>query len=151
MFVKELFGMSRVDKTVLKETKYIAVATLLFSFFMHMIFVGLEKWNITVLYGNILSGVAAIANFFLMGITVQKVVNSDDKNSKNLIKLSETLRALFLFLAISLGVAFPYFDTVSVLVTIFFPRIAIIFRPLFFSDYDGEKRGDNIEKKKSDN
>ena len=78
-----------------------------------------------------------------MGITIQKVVSSNDGNSRNVIRLSESLRTLMLLLAMTLGVALPCFNTVTALVPLFFPRIAIIFRPLFGKT----TRGEIIEKK----
>ena len=70
--------MGKINKTVLRETKYIAFAVIILSIFMQLIFIGLEKWDITVLLGNLLSGIVAILNFLLMGLTIQKVVSSND-------------------------------------------------------------------------
>ena len=47
--------MGKINKTVLRETKYIAFAVIILSIFMQLIFIGLEKWDITVLLGNLLS------------------------------------------------------------------------------------------------
>lgn len=145
--------MRKINKTVLRETKYIAFAVIILSIFMQLIFIGLEKWDITVLLGNLLSGIVAILNFLLMGLTIQKVVSSNDGNSRNVIRLSESLRTLMLLLAMTLGVVLSCFNTVTALVPLFFPRIAIIFRPLFGRKYDYEKpiRGEIIEEKKSNN
>lgn len=139
--------MGKINKTVLRETKYIAGAVIILSIFMQLIFIGLEKWDITVLLGNLLSGIIAILNFFLMGLTIQKVVSSKDGNTRNVIRLSESLRTLMVLLAMIFGVVFPCFNTVTALVPLFFPRIAIIFRPLF----RGNTRGEIIEEKKSNN
>ena len=139
--------MGRINKTILRETKYIAGAVIILSIFMQLIFIGLEKWDITVLLGNLLSGIISILNFLLMGLTIQKVVSSKDGNTRNVIRLSESLRTLMLLLTMIFGVAFPCFNTVTALVPLFFPRIAIIFRPLF----RGNTRGEIIEEKKSNN
>ena len=139
--------MKKISKNVLKETKYIASAVIIFSIFMQLIFIGLEIWDITVLLGNLLSGIVAVLNFFFMGITIQKVVSSNDGNTRNVIRLSESLRTLMVLLTMIFGVAFPCFNTVTALVPLFFPRIAIIFRPLF----RGNTRGEIIEEKKSNN
>ena len=145
--------MGKINKTVLRETKYIAFTVIILSIFMQLIFIGLEKWDITVLLGNLLSGIISILNFLLMGLTIQKVVSSKDGNTRNVIRLSESLRTLMVLLAMIFGVVFPCFNTVTALVPLFFPRIAIIFRPLFGGKYDYEKpiRGEIIEEKKSNN
>ena len=139
--------MGKINKTVLRETKYIAFTVIILSIFMQLIFIGLEKWDITVLWGNLLSGIISILNFLLMGLTIQKVVSSKDGNTRNVIRLSESLRTLMVLLAMIFGVVFPCFNTVTALVPLFFPRIAIIFRPLF----RGNTRGEIIEEKKSNN
>ena len=86
--------MSKVDKTVVKETKYIAFFVLTLSLLMQLIFFVLGKWNYTVLLGNILSGSVAVINFFLMGITVQKAVAKEEKDAKKqskFLRYTETL------------------------------------------------------------
>ena len=123
--------MTKVDKTVVKETKYIVFFVLTLSLLMQLIFFVLGKWNYTVLLGNILSGSVAVINFFLMGITVQKAVAKEEKDAKKTVKVSQIYRNLGVLIFTVIGVVLPCFDTVSVFVPIFFPRVAIAFRPLF--------------------
>lgn len=125
--------MKKVDKTVLKETRYIASFVLIFSVLTQAIFLIIGKWDYTVLLGNILSGGVAIMNFFLMGITVQSAVNKEDKEARGTMKMSQSLRTLLLFAAAALGVLLPCFHTVTSLIPLFFPRIAIAFKPLFLN------------------
>ena len=125
--------MKKVDKTVLKETKYIASFVLIFSVLTQAIFLVIGKWDYTVLLGNILSGVAAILNFFLMGITVQAAVDKEDKQAKSTMKLSQSLRTLMLFAVAAVGVLLPCFHIATSLIPLFFPRIAIAFKPLFLN------------------
>ena len=123
--------MKKVDQTVLKETGYIASFVLLLSVLMQAVFLIIGKWNITVLLGNLLSGAVAVGNFFLMGLTVQAAVSKEEKQAKNMMKLSQSGRLLLLFAAAAIGVLLPCFNTVTSLVPLFFPRIAIALRPLF--------------------
>ena len=125
--------MKKVDKTVLKETKYIAAFVLIFSALTQAVFLIIGKWDYTVLLGNVLSGIAAILNFFLMGITVQAAVGKEDKQALSTMKMSQSLRTLMLFAAAALGVLLPCFNTVTSLIPLFFPRIAIAFKPLFLN------------------
>lgn len=129
--------MKQVDKTVLKETKYIAAFVLIFSALTQAVFLIIGKWDYTVLLGNLLSGIAAILNFFLMGITVQAAVGKEDKQARNTMKMSQSLRTLMLFAAAALGVLLPCFNTVTSLIPLFFPRIAIAFKPLFLNRKKG--------------
>lgn len=55
--------MKKVDKTVLRETGYIALFVILLSVLMQAVFLIIGKWDYTVLLGNLLSA-AAVGNFF---------------------------------------------------------------------------------------
>lgn len=124
--------MMKADDAVKKETGYIAIAVLAMSVLMQAVFLFLEKWSTAVLFGNILSGAAAVMNFFLMGITVQAAVSEEDeKAAQNKIRLSQLLRMLMLFIVAFLGVTVKIFNAAAVLIPLFFPRVAIALRPLF--------------------
>lgn len=71
--------MKKIDEAVLKETKFIAVSVLILSALMEAVFLIIGKWDITVLFGNLLGGGFAILNFFLMGLTVQNAVTKKKK------------------------------------------------------------------------
>ncbi len=122
--------MKKVDKTVLNETKYMALFVLLLSALMQAVFLILRKWDYTVLTGNILCACAMILNFFLMGLTVQAATSKEEKEAKTMIRASQSLRFVALFAALTLGVLLPCFNTVASLVPIIFPRIAVFLRPL---------------------
>lgn len=122
--------MRPIDKTVRRETGYIAVSVLLLSVLLQAVFLVIGQWDYTVLLGNLLSGGAAVLNFFLMGLTVQEATGREEKNARSLMKLSQSLRTVALFAAAALGVLLPCFHTVTALVPLFFPRIAVAFRPL---------------------
>ena len=122
--------MQKVDKTVAKETIYIAVVTLILSMFMQSVFLIIHLWDYTVLLGNALGYTAAVLNFFLMGLTVQKAVMMSEEDAKTRVKLSQMLRLFMLALfAIAAGV-FKCFNLIAFVIPLLFPRIAITFRPL---------------------
>ena len=74
---------------------------------------------------------AAILNFLFMGITVQKAIRKEEKDARTAMRASQALRTLFLFVVLALGVLLDCFNTVAVIVPLFFPRIAVSVRPLF--------------------
>ena len=123
--------MKKIDKTVIRESIYVAACTLALSAVMQAVFLIIGKWDVTVLFGNLLSYVLTVANFFLMALTVQMALGKEDKQAKNTIKLSQSLRTLFLFAFICVGAALPTFDVVALLIPLIFPRIAIAFRQIF--------------------
>ena len=123
--------MRKIDPTVRKETAYIAGFVLIFSLLMQSVFLIIGRWDYTVLLGNLFSGVMAVLNFFLMGLSVQAALQKEEKDAKTLMKLSQSLRMLLLFIAAALGVWLPCFHPIAALLPLFFPRIAIALRPLF--------------------
>ncbi len=137
--------MAKIDKVVIKETKYIAFWALVLSVVMELVFALLSKWDYTVILGNLLGAGAAVLNFFLMGLGVQKAVTMEPKDAKQLIKTSSTLRMLMLILIAAAGVYAPVFNMWAVIIPLFFPRIAIFIRP-FIDKNLGKDEAENGSK-----
>ena len=121
----------KIDKSVKTETLYIAASVVIMSMLMQAIFLISGFWSLSVLWGNLLSASAAILNFFIMGLTVQKAVNKDEKDAATTMKASQSLRFFFILVVAILGVVLDCFNTIAALVPLFFPRIAVALRPLF--------------------
>ena len=122
----------KLDPTVKKETLYIASWTVILALLMHAVFLLLGKWTLPVLFGSLLSVSAGILNFLLLGVSVQKAVAmADAKEAKTSLRLSWLLRTLFLFGVAVLGAVLPVFDIWATVIPLFFPRIAMLLRPLF--------------------
>ena len=122
--------MKQVNDTVKKETTYIAMCLLIGSLLLQAVFLLVGKWDYKVLCGNLLSGFASILNFFLMGLTVQKAVEKDEKAAASYIRTSQTLRLFMMFVFLAVGLLLPCFNIWAVVIPLFFPRVAIAFRPL---------------------
>ena len=127
----------KVDKTVIKETKYIASFVVIFSVLMQAIFLIIGKWNYTVLLGNVWGAALAIGNFFVMGLYVQKAVVQEEQEAKKTIKTSYSLRMTLLLLFTIVGVVIPIFSWITVVVPLIFPSIAIFLRPLIDKNQKG--------------
>ena len=123
--------MLKADKTVIKETKYIAVCVLILSALMQAVFLVLSRWDYQVLLGNLLTGSTMILNFFFMGLAVQKAVQCDEKEARKIMQNSQTLRMLFITIVVIIGATVPCFSIIAVIIPLFFPRIGIMFRPLW--------------------
>ena len=123
--------MKKIDQTVLETTRYIGLCTLILSALMQAVFLVLGRWDITVLLGNILGGGFAVLNFFLMGITVQKAVLLDEKEAKTAMKVSQLYRNLMLIAVAVTGIAVSVFNSIAVIIPLFFPRIAISLSGIF--------------------
>ena len=111
----------RIDPAVKKETLYILGTSILLSVVMELIFWLAGHMDYTVPLGNLLGVGISVLNFFLMGLTIQKSIGLDEKAASDKLKLSQMLRML---MVIALAVVIP----------LFFPRIAIAFRPLLDKD-----------------
>ena len=121
----------KLDTTVKRETCYIALWMGILSLVTQIGFAFAGKWNYTVLLGNVFSGTVAVGNFLLLGITVQKAVaKNDEKEARNIIKTSHSLRTLMLFICAALGALLPCFNIWTSLIPLLFPRVAILFRGL---------------------
>lgn len=129
----------KANETVKKECIYIAYFCTILSVLMQAVFILCKRWDYTVLLGNLLSLSLSVLNFYFLGITVQKAVGKDEADARKLMKSSSSIRTAVLFLVIAIGVALPFFNTIAVLVAVFFPRIAILFRP-FIKDKKGSDK-----------
>ena len=124
--------MKKIDATVKRETLYIGLWTLVMSVFMEAVFLVIQKWDYTVLLGNLLGFAASVLNFFLLGLTVQSVLGKEEKEAKNALKLSQGLRLLMMLVVAVLAAVLPVFHLWATVIPFFFPRVAIMLRPLFF-------------------
>lgn len=122
--------MKTIDKVVIRETRYIASWVLILSAIMEAVFLVIGKWNYTVLLGNLLGGCAAILNFLALGITIQRAVSSEEKQAKQAMQASGTVRNFVLFLIVLVGYLAPVFNLWTVIIPLFFPRIAVAARPI---------------------
>lgn len=123
--------MTNSNSAVIRETKYILFFTLALSIPMQAIFIVLKNWDVTVLLGNLLSGGFAVLNFYLMGKTVEKAVQKEEKEARVIIRKSQSLRQLMLFVVVGIGALVPIFNIWTSIIPLLFPRISIALRPLF--------------------
>ncbi|MBQ3138413.1 MAG: ATP synthase subunit I [Ruminococcus sp.] len=137
--------MTKIDKTVIRETRYIAGVTIILSVIMEAVFLIIGMWSYKVLLGNILGAAVAVVNFLLMGITVQKAVQKDEKDAATLMKLSQTLRNMMLLIAAVLAIVLPFINPVAAIIPLFFPRIAITLIPLRDRNKNNGKENGNGE------
>lgn len=116
----------RFDPQVKREIGFVALGTLLLTAAEIGVFCAVGEYSANVLYGAILSASAGILNFFLLAVTVTRVLTyspEEEAAAKGLMKLSRVARMLFLLAALAVGVLL--FSRWSTLITIFFPRIII--------------------------
>lgn len=115
------------DAVVKKEITRIAIGTLVMSAVMQGVFLVIGKWDIRVLFGNLLGAFAALLNFYLMCLTVTKCVGIEKDRAAVKIRASQSGRLVMLAALAGLGALLPkYFNIIAVLLPLLFPTMTII-------------------------
>ncbi len=118
----------KIQKAIWQETRNIAFGVIALSAVMQAVFFLIGKWDMTVLWGNLLGGGYAILNFFILGLTVQRVAaDADEKRGKNLMQFSYSTRMFFTMVVVFLGISVPLFNWIAVFAPQLFPRLTILF------------------------
>lgn len=120
-----------VQPTIKEETKKLAifvascVAVMIAVFFvLSLMKPDKVPFDYTVILGGVVGGFVAVLNFFLMGITVQNVVEIKEENSaKAQMKASYMYRMFMMMLWTVLAIVLPIFQTVAGVLPLFFPGI----------------------------
>ena len=113
----------KIQEATKRETLHIAAGTLAFSAVMNGVFALLGRWDLTVLRG----GGFAVLNFFLLGLTVQKMAGDpNEKKGKLVLQLSYSLRMLATLAVVVLGVKLACFSWVATVIPLLFPRLTIL-------------------------
>ncbi len=117
----------RVQEATRRETGHIALGVLAFSAVMHLVFLAIGRWELGVLWGNLLGGGFAVLNFLLLGLTVQKIAGeSDEKRARLKLQGSYTLRMLLTLGVIVIAIKAPCFVWPAAVIPLLFPRLTIL-------------------------
>ena len=127
---------SNAAPAVKKETRYIGICTLAGTVLMLAVFGVLHAFlpekvpfDYRVVLGGICGGIIAVVNFFLMGLTVQNVAATEDKDAAaRKMKTSYTYRMLLQLLWIIAAITAPCFFYIAGLVPLLFPGAAVKLR-----------------------
>lgn len=105
----------------------VGVALMCAGFFgLHLIVPDIVPFDYTVILGGIAGGFIAVLNFFLMGLTVQKVAAAADEGSaRNKMKASYTQRMLFQLLWVVVAIVAPCFQFAAGIIPLFIPSYGI--------------------------
>ena len=123
--------MTGLDPAVRKETAYVGVWTLLLSLIMEAVFLVFGWWDWSVLLGNLGGAVIAVGNFFLLGLTVSRALNSGKpEEAARKVKATASLRLIGMGAACALLVGVAKTNVFATMIPLLFPRIGIMFRPL---------------------
>ncbi len=129
----------RMDPVVRRETEYIAIWVLALSAVLEAVFLLLGKWDLSVLWGNLAGGAAAVGNYALIGRMVTRAMASgDSQRAARIVTSSRTLRLLGVAGVCALCIGVLKTNVYATLIPLLFPRIGLAFRPMV-----DRKRGKN--------
>ena len=139
-----------IQPAVRQETKKIAVGVGVLSLLMIAVFLILRRFDFSVFLGALIGSAAAVLNFFLMALSVQKAADSmkplppaeeaeqeegtegeeaplsdEAKESRKRMQLSYTLRMLMMAGIAIVCVVLPFINSYAALIPMLFPRIVI--------------------------
>ena len=131
--------LKNIQPAVQKETKKIAISTLIgvllmwvVFFVLHMIIPEKVPFDYTVILGGIGGGLIAVLNFFLMGLTVQSVASTTDEElARKKMKASYSQRMMMQMIWGIVAVAAPCFNYVAGLLPLLFPSLGIKITGIF--------------------
>lgn len=116
----------KVTESVKKETLNVAGLTCIASAVMVLVFVLIGKFSLPVLWGALLGSAVGIANFFFLGLTVQKAVDADsDTQAKNMFHTSYMVRNLLQAGFMVIGILSPWFNWVATILPIIFANLSV--------------------------
>lgn len=131
----------KLAPSIKKETGHIAVGVLAGDAIMLVVFALLKKMDYTVLLGALLGSAAAIGNFLLMGIHLQRAM-SEPERAKLLVHKSYTMRMLGIVAVMIIGFLAPCFQIVAVVVPFLLPSVTIKLMQLTGRYQPGKKGGE---------
>lgn len=116
----------KLQPAVKKETAHIAAGTAAGVAVMLAVFALLGRMDWGVAVSGALGGALAVANFLLLGVTVQRIANQDDEGrGRKMMQFSYNMRMLLMVLWLILAVAVPFFNWVAAMIPLLLPRLTI--------------------------
>ena len=93
-------------KLILKQTGIVSAGMLIMSGIMLLVFWGLDKFSLPVLWGAVAGCAIVIVNFFFMSVTISlaadKAQGGDPQQGQKMIQLSSTVRLVCMGIAMVL-------------------------------------------------
>lgn len=116
----------KIAPAVKKETGHIALGTALGVAIMLVVFAVLGRFDAGVAVSGILGGALAVANFFLLGLTVQKIANGEPEDrARKWMQFSYNMRMLLMVVWLIVALAVPFFNWIAALMPLLMPRLTI--------------------------
>ena len=114
------------QQSIVKETKRIAVGTVIMLVVMLAVYAVLGKFTVGVLLGGLLGSAYAIFNFFMLGMTLQKAASMTDQQMAHMkVRSSYSTRMIGMLILAVVAFALPCVEGIPCLIALLFPRATI--------------------------
>ena len=114
------------QQSIVKETKRIAVGTVIMLVLMLAVYAVLGKFTVGVLLGGLLGSAYAIFNFFMLGMTLQKAASMTDQQMAHMkVRSSYSTRMIGMLILAVVAFALPFVEGIPCLIALLFPRATI--------------------------
>ena len=114
------------QQSIVKETKRIAVGTVIMLVVMLAVYAVLGKFTVGVLLGGLLGSAYAIFNFFMLGMTLQKAASMSDQQMAHMkVRSSYSTRMIGMLILAVVAFALPFVEGIPCLIALLFPRATI--------------------------
>lgn len=114
------------QQSIVKETKRIAVGTVIMLVVMLAVYAVLGKFTVGVLLGGLLGSAYAIFNFFMLGMTLQKAASMTDQQMTHMkVRSSYSTRMIGMLILAVVAFALPFVEGIPCLIALLFPRATI--------------------------
>ena len=114
------------QQSIVKETKRIAVGTVIMLVVMLAVYAVLGKFTVGVLLGGLLGSAYAIFNFFMLGMTLQKAASMTDQQMAHMkVRSSYSTRMIGMLILAVVAFALPLVEGIPCLNALLFPRATI--------------------------
>jgi hypothetical protein len=138
----------KLQKAVVNETKTILIGSLIGTAVMLAVFAVIGKFSMGVIWGTLLGLAAAVGNFFMMALMVQKATESelpgeteDERTGRirRMVQLSYTQRRLFQAGVVIVAMVVPAINWIPTVIELIFPTVTIYLRQILINRRASER------------
>ena len=135
--------IQKADPVVVKEVRFMAVASFVCACLVQIGFVIAGKWDYTVAVGGVVGWALTVLNFLLMSLGVQRAVSDPDPQHAQLVmKASYTWRTVGMLAVMVVSFVLDFIHWLPVVAAAFYPSIVIFVRQLW-TKYVRKQTGDD--------
>lgn len=127
-----MIGGTRPQESIIREVKRIAVGECVFLAVMLAVYAAIGRFSLAVVLGGALGAAYAVLNFYMLGVTVQRVADmadsgeQDEKIAKARMKSSYTTRMVLMVGVVIVAFVLPFVDVLACIIPMLFPRLTIL-------------------------